>query len=257
MNESDLITESMFATRMDELKTLLLFKRDAFDAILQDHRDWAADPNITEQRLSHVRSRAIDDAMSMLSVIASRMNKFPERHRNNMVKAMTGNHPEWNGKLDGIVTRLGSGSIFILTGTRGTGKTQIATAVARSVCESANRDQRRVLAEYSVLGEVFTEIKGTFKSGADASEDAIVGKLSRVRLLVLDECQEITGTDWQNRIFTLLVDARYRSNLDTILITNATQTDFLASAGESVADRIAECGYLIECDWPSFRRATP
>jgi len=74
-------------------------------------------------------------------------------------------------------------------------------------------------------------------------------------MLVLDECHEISGTEWQGRILTLLIDGRYRERRDTILITNHAQEAFLASVGESVADRIAECGFFIQCDWPSFRRA--
>jgi len=200
--------------------------------------------------LKRLRSEAAGAMESYLSRLSRGTESFPSRHIQNLKKALENNHPQWRGKFNGILEKLGNGSIFILTGPRGTGKTQLAAAVGRYLAETKNQES-----SYTVLGELFTRIKGTFKSDSPDSEESIVSSLSRSSLLVLDECHEITGTEWQGRILTLLIDSRYRERRDTIMITNQAQDAFLVSVGESITDRIAECGYFIECDWPSFRRA--
>ena len=256
------ISEETFNARMTKGRDMLLFSKPLeIEAEYQSRmaeegeylnrcRKNGSEPVKADEYFSNLRERTLEDLNNYLSDLAHKTKSFPCRHALNLKTAMDGNHPQWRIKFDGILERLGSGSIFILHGPRGTGKTQMAMAAARHRAEVKNQSSY-----YIVLGDLFTEIKGTFKTGSNESEAGIIDRLSCVSLLVLDECHEISGTEWQGRILTLLIDARYRERLDTVLITNQTPESFITSVGESVADRIAECGYFIECNWPSFRRA--
>jgi DNA replication protein DnaC len=236
--------------RLDEVESRLqeLIKDDAArrTRCLSDGREWDFESEIAGRR-----GQVIDEAVRVLECLNEKLSGFPFRHVENLPTAMTNNHPAWKANLDGIISKLGNGSIFVLHGPRGTGKTQLATALGRYLVEF-NR-----VPKYAVLGDVFTQIKGTFKSDSHESEESIIETLNNSTLLVLDEVHEIGGTEWQGRILTLLVDARYRRKRDTVLITNATEQDFLTSVGPSVADRIAEVGFFVRCDWQSFRRARP
>ncbi|MEI8122117.1 MAG: ATP-binding protein [bacterium] len=249
-------------TAMDALKAKLHFKRDAVDKIIRHHerncwpdcveavRRMREDTGCHGEDWSYELHRLYDDVADAVNRLDILIESFPSRHRDNLSLALSANHPAWTATLHGIISQLGTGSIFVLLGDRGRGKTQLATATARHVAEVKN-----LKSSYVVLGDLFTQIKGTFKSGSVESEDSIVDLYSRTPLLVVDECHEISGTEWQGQIFTRLIDSRYREKRSTILITNDTEQAFIAMVGASIADRLAECGYFIECNWPSFRRA--
>jgi len=259
----ELLTEDSFNAEMENLRCWCLFSQSKFDAIAEryqselirerEYQDSARKKGLnytTDSYLRHMAEETYESSLRYVDLLVRMTETFPIRHRENLKTAFENNHPQWRGKFDAILKTMGNGSIFILAGPRGTGKTQIATAISRYLAEAKNQQSC-----YTVLGDLFTRIKGTFKSESSESEDGIITQLSSTPLLVLDECHEITGTEWQCRILTLLIDSRYRAKRDTILITNQSQAGFIASVGESISDRIAECGFFIECDWQSFRRA--
>lgn len=259
----DSLEESEYITLMAEIKGQLLFRQDMPERIVEDYRRDFQDEEkskaycVNQNReyvegewIKRTRATCIRNARIHLEWLVKKHDSFPIRHRENLKTALENNHPQWRGKFDSIIKTLGHGSIFILAGPRGTGKTELATGISRYFAEVKNQASC-----YAVLGDLFTRIKGTFKTDSTESEDGILTQLSKTPLLVLDECHEITGTEWQGRILTLLIDSRYRAKLDTIMITNHSQAGFIASVGESIVDRIAEVGYFIECDWQSFRRA--
>lgn len=227
------------------------------EARLNEAKQWITPPSEIVLKL---------DAETLARHIEMHLVNFPTRHQENLFHAVAAKHQKWSKAFDDVYARLGSGKIFVLLGERGTGKTQFATALARRLVETrtvierkgpnherkaANHNAR--FAEYTVLANLFTEIKATFKDNCAHSEQSILDMLSDAELLVLDESHEVSGTDWQMRIFTLLVDSRYANNVDTILITNHTERDFLRAVGPSIADRLKECGVFVPFNWPSFR----
>jgi DNA replication protein DnaC len=255
------LSESEYTAQLDEQNSNLFFRQalpvneelqQAVESEAQEKKRCTESGReyVEDYWIKHRRFQAIEENAISLERIAKRQESFPIRHRDNLKKVLAGNHPAWRGKLDSIIQSLGNGSIFVFHGSRGTGKTQLATAISRYLAEVKKQQSC-----YTVLGDLFTKIKGTFKSESSESEDEIITQLAYAPLLALDECHEMTGTEWQCRILTLLIDTRYRSKLDTIMITNQSQEGFIASVGESIADRIAEVGYFVECDWTSFRRA--
>jgi DNA replication protein DnaC len=75
------------------------------------------------------------------------------------------------------------------------------------------------------------------------------------KLLVIDEIDKRYSTKWSESKLIAVLDGRYRAVRETIIIGNIKPDAFAASIGPSIVDRIHESGCVIECTWPSFRRA--
>lgn len=249
--------ESFHNAELAELRKRLLFNPGLVDQITAAHEArftaWrnAADSNelaSEPDRRATMRQRIIEDGKAELGRVDSRMASFPARHRMNLPAAMENTGTEWRTKLDAVIPLLRRGTAFVFHGTtRGTGKTLMATAAARYRAEAFGTPSR-----YAVLGDVFTSIKATF-NGGPGTEAAIISELATVDFLVLDEVHEISSTEWQARLLTLLFDQRYRENRPTVLIANQDQPAFVAAVGLSIADRLMECGFFVSFDWQSFR----
>jgi len=160
----------------------------------------------------------------------------------------------WWQTFDYIAQRLnGNGSIFILTGKRGVGKTQMAVCLARLICLMKHPTQ------YKRAADMYCVLKATF--GTDQSENTFIDKWSlkpnqsqdRAQLLIIDELHDRSKSDWEDRVLNQIVDRRYGNCLDTILITNEERTSVHKSIGSSIVSRADETGGIIECLWDSFR----
>lgn len=78
------------------------------------------------------------------------------------------------------------------------------------------------------------------------------------RVLVVDEIgAEVVGqkSGWQQETFELLIDARYRNRLPTLLAGNLSRAAFKARYGERVVDRLREWADTIELSAASYRPA--
>ena len=139
------------------------------------------------------------------------------------------------------------GSNLILVGPRGTGKTQIATEFGLG-----KMGQR-----YTTLSGLLQEEKDSWNRPPEL--DALnrptspLKKAKDVWLLVLDEIQEVAGTEWEMSQFVRLFDERYGSMKSTILISNLMPDAMQKFVGPSIWSRITETGMLLSCDWTSFR----
>jgi DNA replication protein DnaC len=140
-----------------------------------------------------------------------------------------------------------NGSIYALIGTRGRGKTMMAVCLMRAAAE------RGVCAQYTTAFEIFLKLKGAFRKDSETTERSIIDDLCAPAVLVIDEHHERGETDWENRILTHILDRRYASMLDTIIISNQTREIFQAAIGASVWDRMGEAGGVIVCDWQNYR----
>jgi DNA replication protein DnaC len=222
-------------------------------------------PSQVDQVLADMEHHAPYDATKVGDLLRAKLASFPARHRLSLAAVMRSQHPAWTAtlaKLRKVVLRSG-GCIVGLLGPRGTGKTQLAVALARYLAEQAVLGhamlRTREPAAYASLPDLLVRARGTFNgSGRGGETEAgILAELSRVRLLVLDECHEASGSEWASSFFTNLVDRRYRDSLDTLLLSNEEPAAFARSIGPSVADRLRECGAVVECCWPSFRGDQP
>ena len=218
-------------------------------------------PADVDQTLAGMENRSPFDAQKHVGdFLRASLASFPARHRLNLETALREQHPAWTQtltKLRNLLLRPG-GCIVGLLGQRGTGKTQLGVALGRYVAEQALLGsplvRTREPALYASLPALLARVRATFNSGRGGETEArITSALSRCRLLILDETHEAGGSDWAASFFTTLIDARYADALDTVIITNQKPATFAQSIGESVADRLRECGGFVECCWPSFR----
>ncbi len=171
---------------------------------------------------------------------------FPKRHGQAFDESAS--PPDWMLVRSRIIMASGSGFLIALIGPRGTGKTQIAQ---RAVSTSCACDYPAV---YCRAMTFFLELQAAIKHETETWAD-VIERFRQPRLLVLDEMQERAESDFENRVLNHLIDLRYGDMCDTLILANQTPKALAESLGASIVDRLRETGGVIECSWPSFRKA--
>lgn len=162
----------------------------------------------------------------------------------------SGRDAKWWRAFDAVLALLNRGGVNVLLGPRGVGKTQIGAGLVRHWCFD-----RHLPAAYRNTGAVFEEIRSTFHRGSSITENQIIQRLVRARLLILDEAHERSGSDFEQRTLTRIIDERYGSKYPTLFIANTTPDAFAQAVGPSIADRIQETGGVVDAKWESYRKS--
>lgn len=118
-----------------------------------------------------------------------------------------------------IAAKVGQGRGAYICGPVGTGKTHLASAVARLLVDGGT--SVRVT---DMLG-VLAAIKGTY--GGDGTEDGVLSRLSRVGCLVLDDLGKESPTDWTLGQVFRVVNDRYESMRPVIVTTQYGKGDLI------------------------------
>lgn len=168
---------------------------------------------------------------------------IPPRHKR---RIPTENHP-WHEALNKLTNRLGSGFLIAASGTQGTGKTQLGSALIFAATD------KLIPSRYALAMDFFIALKETFDAGSKRSESSVINEFVKPKLLVLDELDERSESKWENRLLFHMINQRYNNMSDTLLISRRSQTDFLASLDPSIQSRIQETGVSFHCGWKSFR----
>ena len=183
---------------------------------------------------------------------------LPRRHRDTAPDCSEkARNRAWLHALEKVVRMVRSGFVLALVGSRGSGKTLLAVKVVEQFVATAqiNPTDRHTPGPRYVdsVADMFAEIRASFSEDAESDESEVISRFSYCPLLVLDEIQEVTWTDWNSRMLTRIVNKRYQNRLDTLIIGNVTVAELPAMVGPSITSRMQESGGIIVADWGSFR----
>lgn len=167
----------------------------------------------------------------------------PKRHR----QAAIDFAGPWSKKLGDLKAKAGTGMLVALIGNRGSGKTQLAVEVMRSIAEKGSR----VL--FVSCMELLMEFKASYRRDSDKTEAAVMLEFLKPKLLIIDEVARRGETDWENNLLFELINQRYGDMRDTILTCNLTKEELQGSMGPSIVSRMLETGGVMECNWESYR----
>lgn len=148
----------------------------------------------------------------------------------------------------GILTR--GDCLLVMLGPRGTGKTQAAVEMSLKLDLHLKENDRPIGHMYAPLGELLNKEKASWD---DKMIESPLKKAKMIGLLVLDEIQESTASDWERQQLTLLIDDRYRNMKRTILIGNLNPKGLDEFLSKSVASRLKETGTIIEMTGKKYR----
>jgi len=182
--------------------------------------------------------------------LAEKLKKagYPARHIKRQLEGLSG--PS-HAKARELWPMVQSGdAMILLLGSRGPGKTQMATAWAAGRIKSG-----KSAGQYVKCADLITEIKATWGSGRRGnSEQDVLQKFQKTSYLVIDEFHEKGASDWEARVLVNIFDHRYDSMLVTVIIANMTEEEAEKQINPSIKSRAQETGGLILCDWPSYRQ---
>lgn len=144
--------------------------------------------------------------------------------------------------LEGV--RRGVGAY--ICGPVGTGKTHLASAVARMAV-----DEGMSVRVTDMLG-ILAAFKATY--GGEGSEDAVLGRLSRCRLLVIDDLGKEAPTEWTlGQVFRVIND-RYENMRPVVVTTQFGKSDLIrrlarhgdAETAVAIVSRLSETCRKVE-----------
>jgi hypothetical protein len=157
-----------------------------------------------------------------------------------------------------IVPAVAGGSMVVITGPRGRGKTQVAAHVVhRWYARYGRTDSRR--ARYEVALGLMLRIKATYgdHDRRDSPAHPIASAIGAA-LLVVDEAHEL-ASDHDRQQLTYIVDQRYLSRRPTVLIANAAsdRVSLECVLGASILERARDGGVIVDCSPWADQRGRP
>lgn len=129
-----------------------------------------------------------------------------------------------------------AGRCLILAGPAGTGKTHLACAAIRALCDQGRQ------AKYIKLGDAIRRLRDTWRKEWHETELEVLQIMRTVDLLVLDEVGVQYGSEGEKVHAFDIIDGRYSDMKPTIIITNCKADELVAYLGERVVDRLLENG---------------
>ncbi|MGO4894217.1 ATP-binding protein [Flavobacterium sp. W21_SRS_FM6] len=141
-----------------------------------------------------------------------------------------------------------AGGGLLLVGGLGTGKTHLAISIGKTLVTN------KIPAMYVNLAKVIKAIRASWND-RDIDESELYWKLTKPKLLIIDEVGVQAGTENERNIIFEIINARYEYQHPTILISNLPENEITHLIGERVIDRVKEgrAGTIV-FDWPSYRQ---
>ena len=149
-----------------------------------------------------------------------------------------------SAKERSVIEYLKKGRSAVIYGPNGTGKTHLAFASCiHQITEGKT-------AKYVLAFDLFNSIRRSF---GDSTTDTLVKEFASYDYLVIDEIDKTLGTPTEFTYLYSIINARYNDMKSTVLITNATPSEFVAIIGQSALDRVASDGAVIELSGENYR----
>jgi DNA replication protein DnaC len=139
-------------------------------------------------------------------------------------------------------------STLWLIGPPGTGKTHLGAALVHEVIE-----QHKLWARIITPRQIVRQLRATWRRESEQTEEEVIDDLASDALLVLDEVGVSFGSDGELVQLFDVLDARYRRERPTLVISNLPHTAIKEALGDRLYDRLREGARVLPCDWPSYR----
>lgn len=156
-------------------------------------------------------------------------------------------------KAQAIEKMLADGGLVGLIGDRGRGKTVTAAWLGQR-----RRERRKEPGIYLRASDLFTTLRDTWEKGKNSKpgmrEGALLEEFRSCDLLIIDEIQDRSVGEWENRTLTHLLDHRHAEVLPTLIMGNLTAEQLSTNLGPSIMDRMRQTGGVVQYDWPSLRK---
>lgn len=133
-----------------------------------------------------------------------------------------------------IVGDDGGNSSVYLHGTKGTGKTMLASIATNEMI------RRGKIVLFSSVPDLMADIRGSFKAG---NTDEIINSIKDAPILVLDDLGAERATEWVGEQLFAIINARYAGRKKTVITSNYAPDELAAhfadkTQGERIVSRI-------------------
>lgn len=141
-----------------------------------------------------------------------------------------------------LTTVVPKGSCLRFEGTKGTGKTHLAAAIALSLINKG------VPVIFKSVADLFLDIRNTFKKG-EKTEEEILDVYKNVDLLVIDDIDKVKYTEWNVSILYQIINDRYENMKPMVITANNGNDDLvkimtpergISDIAESIVSRLCE-----------------
>ena len=150
---------------------------------------------------------------------------------------------------------------LFITGSYGTGKTHLATAIANQIMATGTP----VICMTMI--DLLSRIKQTFNKDDGATEAEVMKIYEEVPLLIIDDIGSEQPSEWGSTKIFAIVNARYEAYMPTIITTNYAGDELVrrmtpilpngrpldSRNAEKTLDRLKEMCVGIEMNWESWR----
>lgn len=142
-----------------------------------------------------------------------------------------------------------NGRGFIFSGTPGTGKNHLASAI----CNALLKSKKSCLV--ITVNELMQKLRKTYHSDSNLTEDQFIQNMINFDLLVLDEIGLQRGTDAERLAINQIVDQRVNNLKPTGMLTNLSAGEMESTLGARIMDRMKmNGGKWIPFHWESHRK---